>query len=91
MFLSERLEFPSAPCLAGKETWWQHATRFRWNRARPWHASELVFFLVGPRTYQHLGPFNTDDNLREVWKRQRQFSVQWLCWLPVIYRELGPL
>jgi len=26
-----------------------------WNRARPWHASELVSFLVGLRTYQHAG------------------------------------
>jgi len=28
MFLSNWLEFPSAPCLAGKETWWQLASRF---------------------------------------------------------------
>jgi len=56
MFLSEWREFPSAPCLAGKETWWQLASRFCWNRARPWHASELVSFLVGLRTYQHPVP-----------------------------------
>jgi len=55
MFLSEWREFPSVPCLAGKETWWQLGSRFCWNRARPWHASELVFFLVGLRTYQHPG------------------------------------
>ena len=43
--------FPSAPCLAGKKTWWQLASRCCWNSARPWHASELVSFLVGLRTY----------------------------------------
>jgi len=53
MFLSEWREFPSAPCLAGKRTWWQLAFRCCWNRARTWHASELVSFLVGLRTYQH--------------------------------------
>ena len=55
MFLSEWREFPSAPCLAGKKNWWQLASRCCWNRARPWYASELVFFLVGLRTYQHPG------------------------------------
>jgi len=55
MFLSEWREFSSAHCLAGKETWWQLASRFCCNRARPWHASELVSFLVGLRTYQHPG------------------------------------
>ena len=55
MFLSEWREFPSVPCLAGKKkTWWQFTSRC-WNRARPWHASELVSFLVGLRTYQHPG------------------------------------
>jgi len=53
MFLLEWCEFPSAPCLAGKETWWQLESRCSWNRARPCHASELVSFLVGLRTYQH--------------------------------------
>jgi len=57
MFLSEWREFPSAPCLARgkKKTWWKLASRCCWNRARPWHASELVSFLVGLRTYQHSG------------------------------------
>ena len=36
MILLEWREFPSAPCLAGKETWWQFASRFCW------HASELI-------------------------------------------------
>jgi len=38
-----------------KKTWWQLASQCCWNRARPWHASELVSFLVGLRTYQHPG------------------------------------
>jgi len=38
-----------------KKTWWQLASRCCWNRARPWHASELVSFLVGLRIYQHPG------------------------------------
>jgi len=44
---------PIPPSPAGKETWWQLASRCCWNRARPWHASEPVSFLVGLRTYQH--------------------------------------
>jgi len=55
MFLSEWREFPSVPCVAGKTTWWQLASRCCWNRAHPWHASGLVSFLVRLRTYQHLG------------------------------------
>jgi len=56
MFLSEWREFPSVPRLAGKrKTWWQLTSGCCWNRARPWHASELVSFLVGRRTYQHSG------------------------------------
>jgi hypothetical protein len=39
----------------GGGDWWQLASRCCWNRARPWHASELVSFLVGLRTYQHPG------------------------------------
>jgi len=31
----------------------QLASRCCWNRACPWHASELVSFLVGLTTYQH--------------------------------------
>jgi len=53
MFLSEWREFPSAPCLRRKETWWELASRCCWNRARPWYACELFSFLVGLRTYQH--------------------------------------
>jgi len=55
MFLSGWREFPSAPCLAGRKPWWQHASRSCWNRVCPWHASELVSFLDGLRTYQHPG------------------------------------
>ena len=63
MFLSEWREFPSVPCLAGKETWWQLASRFCWNRAPltcfqvcflPGRAKDLLaprysFFWVIPR------------------------------------------
>ena len=35
-----------------KKTWWQLAS-WCWNLARPWHAPELVSFLLGLRTYQH--------------------------------------
>ena len=54
MFLWEWSECPSSPCVAKKKkTWWQLASRCCSNRARPWHASELVSVLVGLRTYQH--------------------------------------
>jgi hypothetical protein len=39
----------------GPLPWWQLMSRCCWNRARPWHASELVSLLVGLRTYQHPG------------------------------------
>jgi len=41
--------------LQGKKTGWHLASRCCWNRSRPWHASDLVSFLVGLRTYQHPG------------------------------------
>jgi len=46
------ISFGALPCRK-KKTWWQLASRCCWNRARPWHASELFSFLVGLRTYQH--------------------------------------
>ena len=48
------ISFGALPCRK-KKTWWQLASRCCWNRARPWHASELISFLVGLRTYQHPG------------------------------------
>ena len=45
------ISFSALPC-RGKETWWQLASRFCWNRALSWHASEVVSFLIGLRTYQ---------------------------------------
>jgi len=47
------IPFGALPCR--KKTRWQLASRCCWNRGRPWHASELVSFLVGLRTYQHPG------------------------------------
>jgi len=77
MFLSERREFPSAPCLA-KKTWWQLASRFCWNHARPWRASELVNFLVGLRTYQHPGirPQTVFGSLSSFWLCRVSSSTQ---------------
>ena len=47
------ISFGALPCR--KKTWWKLASRCCWNRTRPWHALELVSFLVGLRTYQHPG------------------------------------
>ena len=44
--------------LQGKKTWWRLTSRCWWNHVRHWHASEFVSFLVGLRTYQHLGTCN---------------------------------
>ena len=76
MFLSEWREFSSAPCLAGKKkTWWQLASRCCWNRARPWHASELVSFLVGLRTYQHPGRWEPRSS--ELLRRRFDDILSW--------------
>ena len=40
------ISFGALPCRK-KKTWWRLASPCCWNRARPWHASELVSFLVG--------------------------------------------
>jgi len=45
--------FGALPCRK-KRTWWQLVSQC-WNRVHPWHASELISFLVGLRTYQHPG------------------------------------
>ena len=47
------ISFGALPCR--KKKLWQLASRCCWNRARPWHASELLSFLVGIRTYQQTG------------------------------------
>ena len=50
------ISFGALPCRKKKKkTWRQFASRCCWNRVRPWHASELVFFMVELRTYQHPG------------------------------------
>jgi len=46
------ISFGAFPCRK-KKSWWQLASRCYRNRARPWHAFELLSFLVGLRTYQH--------------------------------------
>ena len=47
------ISFGARPCGGWGESRWQLVSRCCWNRARPWHASELVSFLVGLTTYQH--------------------------------------
>jgi len=64
------ISFGALSC-RGKKTWWMLASRCCWNRARPWHASELVSFLIGLRTYQHLG-----NMIYSPWK-WRNREVQW--------------
>jgi len=49
-----RISFGALPC-RGEKNWRQLASPCCWNRARPWHASEVVSFLVGVRTYQYPG------------------------------------
>ena len=54
-----RMAWISFGALPYKEkTLWQLASRVCWNHARLCHASELVSFLVRPRTYQHPGTFD---------------------------------
>ena len=50
----EWISFGAFPCKWGGDLM-QLASRCCWNRARPWHASELVSFVVGLRIYQHPG------------------------------------
>jgi len=49
------ISFGALLCRGKKKTWWQFASRCCWNRTRPWHASELVSFLVGLKTCQPPG------------------------------------
>ena len=57
------ISFGVWPCRKKKKTCWQLASRCCWNCARPWHASELVSFLVGLRTYQRPSKFNLKDKI----------------------------
>jgi len=74
------ISFGALPCRK-KETWWQFAYRCCWNRRRPWHASELVSFPVGLRTYQHHGNRVSEELilLSKIW-RQKNLPQRWqLC------------
>ena len=53
------ISFGSLPCKGQLASW------CCWNRARSWHASKLVSFLVGLRTYQH--PGSQISNQRLLW------------------------
>jgi hypothetical protein len=70
MFLSEWREFPSAPCLAGKETWWQLVSPLCWNRARRLTWFRACFLpgrakdLTAPRYVawmRHQSPFHSQQ------------------------------
>ena len=86
----EWISFDALPCKKKNETWWQLASRCCWNRARPWHASELVCFVVGLRTSQHSGTCRhaisvsaDTNNGHEV----ISYSVMWnQFWNPLTYR-----
>jgi len=57
--VSVRTAWISFGALQCRKKTWQLASRCCWNHARPWHASELVFFLVRLRTDQHPGRTGT--------------------------------
>ena len=89
MFLSEWHEFPSAPRFAGKKTSWQLASRCCWNRERPWHASELVSFLVGLRTYQQPGTYSMEQS--RSWEANRFSASQEIprgLWKPKVHYHI---
>ena len=56
------ISFGALPCRK-KKTWWQLASRCCWNRARPWHAYELVSFLVWLKTSHHPGIWNHNQQI----------------------------
>ena len=59
----------------------QLASQCCWNHARPWHASELVSFLVGLRTYQHPGIFVLKLRfLHWLWRTLRLVFVTAVTW-----------
>jgi len=87
MFLSEWREFLRRLALQEKKTWWQLASRCCWNRACPWHASELVSFLVGLRTYQHFRLhfcFEVDRSFTCITFRHHTSVVFWLTELKLL-------
>ena len=60
-----------------KKTWWRLASRYCWNSARSWHASELVSFLVGLRTYQHPSTYGQWRKYTQGSPVQIQTPTQW--------------
>jgi len=69
----EWISFGTLPCR--KKTWLQ-LMPWCWNHARPWHASEHVSFLVGPRTYQHPGTWSFLSMVKLI------AIVNWISWQP---------
>ena len=71
-----RVSFGALLCRK-KKPWWQLASRCCWNRACPCHASELVSYLVGVRTYQHPGSgTNTGSSKTDFSLPQRPKIIQ---------------
>jgi len=66
--------------LQEKKSWWQLACPCCWNRARPWHTSELVSFLVGLRTYQH--PGISTNHWKNNWDASTENSAPSFRWQP---------
>jgi len=67
------ISFGALPCKK-KKTLWHFTSRCCWSRARRWHTSELVSFLVGLRTYQH--PVNTKSLPRKNCLNNKTNSVR---------------
>ena len=63
-----------------KKTLWQLVSQCCWNRACPWHASELVSFLVGLRTYQHPGITQTLKHMHVMFFMPLKGANRlWIC------------
>ena len=64
--------------LQEKKNWWQLASRCCWNRAHPSHASELVSFMVGLRTYQRPAIYDAACNIQN---RLSHFTTLFGSWV----------
>ena len=90
MFFSEWSEFPWAPSLARKETWWQLASPCCWNRAR-----RLTCFLSASVTRKDL-QFGTwtdplsNDTIDSVLRRREVCRAKDLSAPPRIWMSVIP-
>jgi hypothetical protein len=69
----------------------QLASRCCWNRARRWHASDIVSFLVGLRTYQHPRYYHClqSDNALILLLQLSNLDVLWLIKCKLLNYFLG--